>query len=79
MMSQKLKSSKKCQEKPFKKNAKKSKMSKKKNLQKVIQRIQKLTKMKLEKARPNFKIKNQRSKKVSMILQISFLIGGVNI
>ena len=54
-------------------------MSKRKSLQKAIQRTQKLTKMKLEKAQPNFKIKNQKLKKILIILQKSFLIGGANI
>lgn len=54
-------------------------MSKNKNLQKASQKIQKLTKMKFEKVPPNSIIKNQKSKKILMKRQKSFLIGGASI
>ena len=54
-------------------------MSKKKNSQKATLRTPVLNKKKFEKALPNFKIKNQKSKKALKKRQKSFSTGGANI
>lgn len=53
-------------------------MSKKKNWQKVTQKILVHTKKKFAEVLQNFKIKNQKSKKMLWILRKSFLNGGAN-
>jgi len=54
-------------------------MSKKKSSQKATQKTLVHNKKKFEKALQNFKTKNQKSKKMLMKHQKSFLTGGVNI